>query len=234
MPKRLARAEGFFIDDLVGSLLGEEAFDPLTEARPFFSRRVLSHLSAIREAFSQGGRVLHVCLDGVLKPRVAKSIGAALSTAPFRRHHHAPYRIDVAPLDVLPTSTLSRFCAFLGSDEGAAFHQALSGWPPEGHRLTRWQVQVARARRGDEFPVHVDTNQEGLACVYHFTRGFSEADGGVLSFPHRGRAELSVAPAFNRLILFRPKGAPHGVSRVRAPKGRSRFTVTVFYLYRRR
>jgi hypothetical protein len=82
--------------------------------------------------------------------------------------------------------------------------------------------------------VQVDTNEGGLACVDHFTRGFTGDDGGVLYFPPRGKVELSVPPAFNRLIVFGPRNAPHGVSRICAPKGLCRSTVTVFYVYRPR
>lgn len=227
------REARFFIEDLVPSLLGDETEDVTRAARRFISREVLESAAEIREAFLDGGRVRHVCLDGALAPRVAKDVGAALETAPFRRHHHAPYRIDVAPLDELGRSRLSRLCAWLGSSEGAAFHAWLTGWPGEGWRLAEWQVQVARARRGDEFPVHVDTDEEGIACVYNFSRGFGPDDGGVLYFPHRGRVKLAVPPAFNRLTLFRPKGAPHGVSHITAPRSASRYTVTVFYLYER-
>lgn len=224
----------FFVEDLVPSLLGDDTEDVTATARRFVSREVLGAVADIREGFAADGRVKHVCLDGALSLRVAADVGAALDAAPFRRHHHSPYRIDVAPLDELPRSRLARLCAWLGSTDGARFHTWLVGWPRGEWELAEWQVQVAHARRGDEFPVHVDSDEEGIACVYNFTRGFGPDDGGALYFPHRGRVELLVPPAFNRLTIFRPRKAPHGVSRITAPRGAHRYTVTVFYLFRPR
>ena len=219
----------FFIEDLVPSLLGDESVDVTARARGFVSPDVVSGVKEIRQAFHDGGRVKHVCLERALKPRVAASIGAALEGAHFRRHHHAPYRIEIAPLDELKESALSRFCRWMGSDDSARFHGWLAGWPPDGRKLVSKQVQVARARKGDEFPIHVDTDEEGVACVYNFTRDFGPEDGGKLYFPYRGRTELELAPQFNTVILFRPRKAPHGVSRVTAAKGKTRFTVTTFF-----
>lgn len=219
----------FFIEDLVPSLLGDETVDVTAHARRFVSDDVVSGVKEIREAFQDGGRVKHVALDAALRPRIAAGIGAALEQARFRRHHHAPYRIEVAPLETLAESALSKFCAWMRSDDAARFHGWLAGWPPDGRPLVSKQVQIARARRGDEFPVHVDTNEEGVACVYNFTRGFESGDGGTLYFPHRGRNELVLAPRFNSLILFRPRNAPHGVSQVTAARGKTRFTVTAFF-----
>jgi hypothetical protein len=219
----------FFVEDLVPSLFGDEAVDVTAGARRFVSPEVVSGVKEIREAFHDGGRVKHVCLERALNPKVAEAIGAALDEARFRRHHHAPYQIEVAPLEELQDSALRRFCRWMASDDAARFHGWLAGWPPDGAPLVSKQVQVARARRGDEFPLHVDTNEEGVACVYNFTRRFGPADGGKLYFPHRGRTELELAPQFNTVILFRPRNAPHGVSRVTAARGKARLTVTAFF-----
>jgi hypothetical protein len=219
----------FFIEDLVPSLLGDEATDVTSRARRFISPEVVSGVREIRQAFHEGGRVKHVGLERVLTPRVAAAIGDALEQARFRRHHHAPYRIEVSPLEKLESSALSRFCRWLSTADAARFHGWLAGWPVDGAPLESRQVQVARARRGDEFPLHVDTDEEGLACVYNFTRGFGPEDGGKLYFPHRGRTELELAPLFNTMILFRPRDAAHGVSRVTAARGKTRFTVTAFF-----
>ena len=219
----------FFIEDLVPSLLGDEATDVTARARRFVSSEVLRSVKEIRQAFHEGGRVKHVCLERVLRSKVATGIGAALDEAHFHRHHHAPYRIEVSSLNELENTALRRFCRWMASDDAARFHGWLAGWPEEGTALVSKQVQVARARRGDEFPLHVDTDEEGLACVYNFTRGFGPEDGGELYFPHRGRVELALAPIFNTMILFRPRDAPHGVSKVTAMKGRTRFTVTAFF-----
>ncbi len=218
----------FFIDDLVPSLLGDEAEDVTARARRFVSPEVLASVEAIRAAFHDGGRVKHVALEGALKPRIAASVGAALDVARFRRHHHAPYRIEVAPLDELVDSPLRRLCRWLGTADAARFHGWLAGWPLDGAPLQSRQVQVSRARRGDAFPVHIDMEEEGLAAVYNLTRGFGARDGGELYFPWRGRRELVLPPVFNTLILFRPRNAPHGVARVTASRG-TRFTVTAFF-----
>ncbi|MDP1829142.1 MAG: 2OG-Fe(II) oxygenase [Archangium sp.] len=228
-PLRRERETGFFIEDLVPSLLGDEATDVTARARRFVSPEVVSGVKEIRQAFHDGGRVKHVCLERALKPRFAQQVGDALEQARFRRHHHAPYRIEISPLDALRESALSRFCRWMATGDAARFHGWLAGWPDDGARLVSKQVQVARARRGDEFPLHVDTNEEGVACVYNFTRGFGADDGGHLYFPHRGRTELELAPQFNTLILFRPRNAPHGVSKVTAARGKTRFTVTAFF-----
>lgn len=215
----------FFIEDLVPSLIGEEVHDVTAHARRFISPEIFEHAAGIRDAFHDGGRVRHVVLSNVLRASTARSIGRALDDATFRRHHHVPYRIDVAPLESLAASRLLDFCAWLGTDDAARFHGWLANWPARHAK----QVQVARARRGDEFAVHVDTHQEGLAAVYNFTRGFSGADGGALYFPWKEHIELLVPPRFNTLALFRPRNAPHGVTRITAPRGKTRFTVTAFF-----
>ena len=219
----------FFVPDLVPSLLGPGSEDVTRAARRFVSPRVLKHAQTIQQSFLASGPVKHVALEQVLTPRVAADIGRALKAARFRRHHHAPYRIEVSPLDGLGASALQRFCAWLGTDEAARFHGWLTGWPEgEWDALHARQVQVARARRGDEFPVHVDMEEEGLAAVYNFSDGFGPDDGGELSFPDAGGGELlRLPPLFNTLMLFRPADAPHGVRKVEGRK--TRFSVTAFF-----
>ncbi len=216
----------FFVEDLVPSLFGAEAEDVTLRARGFLSPEVITGVKEIREAFHDGGRVKHVCLERVLEPRIADGVGKGLEAAKFKRHHHAPYRIEISPLDQLVESGLRKFCRWMATDDAARFHGWLAGCEEP---LVSKQVQVARARKGDEFPVHVDTDEEGIAVVYNFTRDFGPRDGGRLYFPYRGRNELELAPIFNTMIMFRPRGAPHGVSKVTAPRGKTRFTVTAFF-----
>lgn len=210
----------FFIEGLAQQLLGDALHDVTARAREFISPEVLVHAAAIREAFHDGGRVKHVVLRDVLRPSLAREVGQALDAARFQRHHYPAYHIDIAPLPALRRSALSRFCEWLGTDDAARFHGWLSNWASSESR----QVQVARARRGDEFEVHVDMTDEGLAAVYNFTRGFTKRDGGELYFPNDG---LRVAPRFNSLALFRPQDAPHGVSKITAKK--TRYTITAFF-----
>jgi hypothetical protein len=215
----------FFIEDLVESVLGRDATDATRRARRFVSPEVLESVEPIREAFASSGRVKFVGLERALAPRVAKGVHAALRAARFRRHHHAPYRIEVSPLDKLQPSPLRDLCRWLSTDDAARFHGWLAGWPPDEAPLFTRQVQVARARQGDEFPVHVDMDEEGLAAVYNLSEGFGPSDGGELYFPG---AKLVMPPLFNTLSLFRPRNAPHGVARVGAR--RTRFTVTAFFV----
>jgi len=210
----------FFIEGLAQQLLGDELRDVTERAREFISPDVIHHAVAIREAFHNGGNVKHVVLRDVLRPSLAREAGRALDAARFKRHHYPAYHIDIAALPALRASALSRFCEWLGTDDAALFHGWLSNWPSSESR----QVQVARARRGDEFEVHVDMSDEGLAAVYNFTRGFTKRDGGALYFPDDG---LLVPPRFNSLALFRPKDVPHGVSRITAKK--TRYTITAFF-----
>ncbi|MFT3712809.1 MAG: 2OG-Fe(II) oxygenase [Archangium sp.] len=215
----------FFIEDLVESLLGPEAVDVSRGARRFISREVLSAVGPIREAFLSSGKVKHVALERVLREGVASAVAAGLKRARFRRHHHAAYRIEISALDALADSPLRKFVRWLATDDAARFHGWLAGWPTDGQALHARQVQVARARRGDEFPVHVDMDEEGLAAVYNFSEGFDAArDGGELYFPS---AKLVLPPIFNTMILFRPKNAPHGVSELVGKK--TRYSVTAFF-----
>lgn len=220
--------DAFFIEDLVESLLGDEAVDVTARARRFLSEDVVSNATPIREAFLSSGRVKHVALERVVKPRVAAGIDQALHEARFHRHHHAAYRIEIARLEALRASHLRTFCRWLGTDDAARFHGWLTGWPGEGRPLRAKQVQVARARKGDEFPVHVDMDEEGLAAVYNFSEPFEAEDGGTLYFPGpKGRDLLRLPALFNTLIVFRPRNAPHGVSRITG--SRVRFSVTAFF-----
>lgn len=214
----------FFIEDLVESLLGPEAEDVTARARKFVSPEVVQAVEPIREAFHGSGKLKHVCLERVLNARTAQGIGAALKKARFHRHHYPAYRIEISALDALAASALRTFARWLGTDDAARFHGWLAGWPRDGRPLHARQVQVARARKGDEFPVHVDMDEEGLAAVYNFSEGFGPDDGGQLYFPG---TQLVLPPLFNTMILFRPRNAPHGVSKLRGR--RTRYSVTAFF-----
>ena len=114
--------------------------------------------------------------------------------------------------------------------EKADYHAWLVGWQ---QKLSPRQVQVSRMGVGERFPVHVDTDEEGLAVVYNFTRPWEERFGGVLFFPHPSGTwdELRVPPLFNSVLIFRSREAPHGVSPVLPEAGSHvRYTVTSFFL----
>lgn len=181
--------------------------------------------SSIAQAFHDGGRVLHVCLEGALHDDVARRIHEDLEGARFRRHHHAAYPIDIASREEQDDSALTTFVDWLGTDEAAAFHFDLCRWPMN-RRHKQIQVQTSRMTAGDHFPLHIDTEDEGLAAIYHLSIGL---DGGELFFPRSdGADDLVVPPRFNTLMLFRPRGAIHGVRPV--PTGGRRYSITTFYL----
>jgi Rps23 Pro-64 3,4-dihydroxylase Tpa1-like proline 4-hydroxylase len=169
--------------------------------------------------------------------QTAEAIGNDLLETPFVPHHHAPYPLHIAPHSTLPAeSTLARFIMWLRSPLAAVYHTALVGIDDLPRSVTSaWiQVQIARMTTGESFPVHIDTDEEGITCVYQFARDYDDDDGGQLHFSSStrdSRPELVVPPVFGSLLLFRPKGAPHAVTPVMAPAHKPRFTVTAFYLY---
>ena len=222
--------KGFFIEDLLESLTGTAHQGPVS---PFHAAEVSGEAAAsFPSLFAESGAPPHLCLDLPLLAPVADRIQRELSRAPFKRHHHASYEIDILPRQAMAIGELPRFVDWLASEDGAAFHRAWVGWPPGRAALTQVQVQTARARFGDAFEEHVDSDEEGIAVVYAFSKGMRPADGGALYFPRpdgKGNA-LWVEPAFNRVLVFRPRGAPHGVTRI-VSKRVTRYTITAFYLY---
>ncbi|WP_434348718.1 2OG-Fe(II) oxygenase [Myxococcus virescens] len=234
---RPERPSGFFIPDFAEGIFGAVRAVPrhLDAARPWTRLAVASEAlrATIRREFSEGGRVLHVCLQDALLPERAEALHAALRQALFRRHHHGPYPLHVAPLDSRqPPSTLIDFCAWLRSDEAAAFFADLVGWP---RPLQTRQVQVSRMEVGESFPPHHDTQEEGLAVVFNFTRPWDERFGGVLAFPHPKGAwdSIRVPPLFNSVFVFRAVGALHRVTEwLPAAQGHQRYSITAFMLER--
>ena len=231
--RRRERPSGFFITDLVEGSFGEawRATDPTGAVHWVHPQlRDPAVVAGVRAAFLDGGRVPHVCLTDVLQAPVADALHAALETARFVPHHHAPYPLSIAPRDRQAPSALLDFMHWLGTDEAAAYHAWLVGWPEP---LVSRQVQVSRMGVGERFPLHHDTGDEGLAVVYNFTRDWDESLGGVLAFPHPSGTwnELVIPPAFNSVLIFRAKDAPHEVTAVRPEAGgRWRYSVTAFFL----
>ncbi|HEX8820789.1 MAG TPA: 2OG-Fe(II) oxygenase [Archangium sp.] len=229
------RVSGFFIPDLVENVFGEDWRGPPAvnvEAARWIHPTLLDPAIAtgVRAAFGEGGRVPHVCLSDALAPPVAESVHEALTRARFVPHHHAPYPLSIARQGEQEPSALTGFVQWLGTDAAADYHAWLVGWR---QKLVAKQVQVSRMGVGERFPVHVDTEDEGLAVVYNFTRPWEERFGGVLHFPHpSGKGdELRIPPLFNSVFIFRSRGAPHGVSQVLPEAGaRFRYTVTSFFL----
>jgi hypothetical protein len=233
--RRPERTSGFFIPDLVENVFGEHWRGPPSthaEAARWIHPTLLdpAMVSGVRQAFVEGGRVPHVCLSDVLQPAVAESVHTALGRARFVPHHHAPYPLSIARYEEQEPSALKGFVEWLGTESAADYHAWLVGWQ---QKLSPRQVQVSRMGVGERFPVHVDTDEEGLAVVYNFTRPWEERFGGVLFFPHPSGTwdELRVPPLFNSVLIFRSREAPHGVSPVLPEAGsHMRYTVTSFFL----
>src|SRR5207237_6843776 len=109
-------------------------------------------------------------------------------------------------------SALTPLVDWLSSRGAASFHFWLAGLLLPSALWT--QVTVARMQAGHEFPVHLDTAQEGLAAVYDLTSAPWRPEwGGALEFPE---ARLALAPRFDSLFLYRPRGAADRVTPVRA------------------
>lgn len=189
-------------------------------------------VTAIRQQYYSDPRVFHVALSNVLHPERAAQIFADLQVARFVRHHHTHYPLWIAPRQQQEPSVLTSFVDWLCSRDAAMFHSWWVCWPhPLPEPLTT-QVQVSRMGVGDHFPLHHDTDEEGIAVVYNFTAGWQKEWGGALCFPHphTGRHELILPPQFNSLLLFRPQHAPHLVTPVLpTAENHYRYTVTVFY-----
>lgn len=233
--RRPERPRGFFIPDLVENTFGESWRLP-TEALGVAARWLTTWplstagVNETRAAFLDGGRVLHVCLPHMLQAPLADAVHAALEQAHFTPHHHAPYPLSIARRDLQRPSALMDFVQWLSSDAAAAYHAWLVNWP---QRLVSKQVQVSRMGVGERFPPHHDTDEDGLAVVYNFTRDWDESFGGVLSFPHPSGTwdELRIPPLFNSVFIFRARDAPHEVTQVTPlAGGRWRYTVTAFLL----
>lgn len=233
--RRPERSSGFFIPDLADSVFGEGWRAPseaLAEAARWMHPQLVNPAGApgVREAFAEGGRVPHVCLAEALQPAQAEAVHEALGRARFVRHHHAPYPLSIARPEEQEPSALTGFVQWLGTQAAADYHAWLVGSP---QRLFPRQVQVSRMGVGERFPTHVDTEDEGLAVVYNFTRPWEQRFGGVLVFPHPSGTwdELRIAPLFNSVFIFRSRGAPHAVTEVTPEAGaHSRYSVTSFFL----
>ncbi len=232
--RRPERPSGFFIPDLVENTFGEHwrGDAPRSAATRWMNPHLVdpARVEDVRAAFQDGGRVPHVCLTHVLLPPLADALHQALEQAHFVRHHHAPYPLSVARREHQRPSVLQDFVQWLGTDEAAAYHGWLVGWPGT---LTSKQVQVSRMGVGERFPLHHDTDDEGLAVVYNFTRDWDAALGGVLAFPHPSGTwhELLIPPEFNSVFIFRSQGAAHEVTQVQPEAdGRWRYSVTAFFL----
>ena len=236
---RPERPSGFFVADFADSVFGPvhapppDAFPPSARTWTRLASAASALHDAIRHEFASGGRVPHVCLQQALLPERAEAMHQALREARFKRHHHGPYPLHIAPLDAQQPSVLTEFCAWLKTDDGAAYHARLVGWP---QTLETRQVQVSRMDVGEYFPEHLDTEEDGLAVVYNFTRPWEDRFGGVLAFAHPDgdRDVMRVPPLFNSVFLFRAVGAPHRVTEwTAAAQGHQRYSITAFMLAKR-
>lgn len=231
------RPSGFFIPAFAEGYFGhpqEAEFDDVrTSAAAWSPITDAQAIALIRKSFAEVDPDFprHVCLREMLHAPLAKAVHGDLERAPFRRHHHGPYPLHVAPLEALQPGALAAFCAWLQSSESAAFHAALVGWSAP---LRTRQVQVSRMNVGELFPPHIDTEESGLAVIYNFSRDWEPLHGGALAFPHPrvpGRDGIVVPALFNSCFIFHTTGASHRVTPI-APEAaeRSRYSVTAFML----
>jgi Rps23 Pro-64 3,4-dihydroxylase Tpa1-like proline 4-hydroxylase len=243
-PRTPERDGGFYIPDLGHSVLGAAWYEGLlTDPEPpagaaaaleWLHPALLDARFAeqVRAAFHRNEPFRHAWLQEPLDPLRAAQIHEALAEADFVRHHYPLYEIDVARRERQAASALTGFVDWLASAAAAQVHAWLAGWPMPLRPAV--QVQVARARAGDRFPMHHDADEEGLAAVYNFSRDWQPQYGGVLRCldPRTGQPALSVEPRFNSMFLFRPANAPHEVTPIAAAAADwCRYTVTAFYLH---
>jgi hypothetical protein len=195
---------------------------------------------ALRSAFTAASAPPHVpphvVVPSPLEVEFARDVASAMEAARFTPHPWASYPLQVARPEEQRASALTAFLAWLVSPDAIGFHTGLVGWPRAGDGLAplrafqKVQVQASRMLHGERFPAHVDTDDEGLAAVYNFTRALDPggAEGGVLEFDDGG---LRVPPAFNSLAIFRATNARHRVSEVRSRTG-ARYSIVAFFLLR--
>jgi Rps23 Pro-64 3,4-dihydroxylase Tpa1-like proline 4-hydroxylase len=231
----------FFVRGLASSIQRQTMQHLTPEAReaaaPFVHSRLFEPYASqrIAQSFANHGSPSRVFIEHALRSEAADSLATDLFETSFVPHHHAPYPLHIAPLrSINPNTNLGKFTTWLRSPAAAAYHVLLAGFSslPRSISSAWLQVQVSRMTTGQFFPIHIDTDEEGLTCVYQFTRDYTSADGGQLYFGKEERSpDFVVSPIFGSLFMFCPRNVPHGVSRVSASAERPRFTITAFYLY---
>lgn len=236
------KSGGFFLPDLVDTTFGaswrwvvSDRPQAIDLAERWFHPTILSPsvVTAIRQQFASDDLLMHVALTDILRPEVAEALAASLETATFVRHHHTAYPLWIAPRPLQTQAILEEAFAWLSSAEALEAHLWLLGWPYPRPRQAQVQVQLSRMGVGDFFPIHLDTEEEGFAVVYNLTQDWKAELGGVLQFyDPSGRIIVEMPPLFNSAILFRPRGAPHGVNVVKPDAaGRFRYSLAAFYLF---
>ncbi len=174
-----------------------------------------------------GSEPPHLFLSSSLAQGRAATLLSELKRARFRPHHHIAYPLHIAPHDE-QQGALREFVAWLSTPAAARLHLKLVGVRHDRH-LAEIQVQVSRMIAGERFPLHTDTDDEGVAAIYNFS---VDVDGGQLVFPADDEGadpSLVIPPLYGSLLIFPPRNRPHEVCEVR--RGR-RFSVTAFYIFR--
>lgn len=182
-------------------------------------------------AFAAAPRVPSVFIEDALAPLRARSVALSLASARFVPHHHAAYALHIAPRGE-QSGALASFMDWLAQPSTARLHLGLVGLPSDRH-LTQIQVQVSRMTVGEKFPLHVDTAEPALACVYNFTEGLADLDhGGALCFSRDdGVRDIVSPPQFNSACFFLSTHAAHEVTTVTKP-GALRYSATAFYVWK--
>lgn len=242
----MSAAEGFFLDDLgslvlghgwyEGGLSGDAAAPPSTGAAAWMHASLLdpNEAARVRTAFEAARPFRHAFVEGPLDDARAAALHDAARAASFTvRDDIGPgCRVSIAYRQYQRASALTAFVDWLGSRPAASFHFWLAGGMVPYALET--QVQVARFAAGDALPAHEPVRGEGLVAMYDLTRAWDSTAGGLVGFPRppgSGPELITVPSRFNTLFLFRPAGAPYGVSAVRpeAAAGACRSVVSAFY-----
>lgn len=231
---------GLFIPELVDNTFGPtwrtvvSALSPEADAAREWLHPQLFELATVTQIRRTFLSDRCLCLQSALSDDNAASLAHTLrEEARFQPHHHSAYPLDIAPLSLPQPDVLQAWTAWLSSQAAARFHAWLVAWPYPRLRTYRVQVQVSQMTSGQEFPLHHDTDDEGIAVVYNLSQGWEPGFGGVLCFSDlkQERWLFKIPPHYNTMTIFRPRSAPHMVTPIaEAAEGFRRHTITAFYL----
>lgn len=134
----------------------------------------------------------------------------------------APFDALCGATGVRPPGAVRPFLARMGLVQEALNASCFLG-------LRRFECHAARYERGAFYRAHVDTfvgdPSRVISFAYFLNPGWAPDDGGYLRI-HRADAPEDVAPALDRLVLFRASDVLHEVTRV---TGRVRYTLTGWF-----
>ena len=170
------------------------------------------------------------CTDARWDALMRDDLGSVFGSPPWLRALVSAYALHIAPRGE-QSGALADFMDWLASPSTARLHLGLVGLPSDRH-LTKIQVQVSRMTLGEEFPLHVDTAEPALACIYNFSEGLADDAGGALRFARDdGARDIVIPPQFNSACFFLSTHAAHEVTTVTKPDA-LRYSATAFYVWK--